>query len=101
MNKQPGVMLYFDLLPSLERFTLEEQGLLFRAILEYGKLGLTPHFHGALAVAWDFIQPRLDRDWARYEEVSEKRSQAAQLRWGQTGGPGRTGAPCGDANACK
>ena len=81
MNKQPGVMLYFDLLPSLERFTLEEQGLLFRAILEYGKLGLTPHFHGALAVAWDFIQPRLDRDRARYEEKVQQCRDAIQRRW--------------------
>ena len=81
MSKQPGVMLYFDLRPSLDRFTPEEQGRLLRAILDYGELRIEPAFTGALGVAWDFIRPRLDRDRERYEETVEKRAAAAQARW--------------------
>ena len=36
MGKQPGVMIYFDIRPCLVRLSLEEQGQLFRAILDYG-----------------------------------------------------------------
>lgn len=86
MGKQPGVMLYFDLRPSLERFTLEEQGLLLRAILDYGELGIAPSFTGALGVAWDFIRPRLDRDRVRYQDLVEKRTAAAQSRWAREKG---------------
>ena len=108
MGKQPGVMFYFDLRPCLERFTLEEQGALFQAILDYGELGLAPGFTGALGVAWDFIRPRLDRDRERYAEISEKRTQAVRSRWERArsgaarpgeDGPGREDA--GDTNECK
>ncbi|HIT31437.1 MAG TPA: hypothetical protein IAC25_01170 [Candidatus Enterenecus stercoripullorum] len=95
MGKQPGVMFYFDLRPCLERFTLEEQGTLFRAILDYGQLGIVPAFTGSLGVAWDFIQPRLDRDRERYEQLVQQRIQAAQNRWS------KEPAQQSDASACE
>lgn len=81
MGKQPGVMLYFEIRPCLERLTMEEQGQLFRAILDYGEEGIEPNFDYMLGIAWDFIKPRLERDRERYEEVSRKRAEAAQARW--------------------
>lgn len=81
MSKQPGVMLYFDIRPSLARLTPAEKGALFEAILDYGQHGLTPQLEGMVGVAWDFIQPKLDRDRARYEEISQKRTAAIQARW--------------------
>ena len=81
MGKQPGVILYFEIRPCLERLTMDEQGQLFRAILDYGEFGIEPDFDYMLGIAWDFIKPRLDRDKERYEEVSRKRSEAAQARW--------------------
>ena len=80
-KKQPGVMLYFDIRPSLRRLGLDEKGRLFEAILEYGEFGTEPDFTGTLGVAWDFIQPRLDRDKERYLDIARKRSAAANSRW--------------------
>jgi hypothetical protein len=81
MKKPPGVMLYFEIRPCLEHLTMDEQGQLFNAILDYGETGTEPNFDYMLGIAWDFIKPRLDRDKERYEEVSRKRSEAAQARW--------------------
>lgn len=81
MAKQPGVMLYFEIRPCLARLTMDEQGQLFRAILDYGECGIEPDFKYMLGIAWDFIKPRLDRDKEHYEEVCEKRRQAILSRW--------------------
>ena len=48
-------MFYFDTRPCLRRLTIEEKGLLFEAVLDYGEHGVLPEFDGALGVAWDFI----------------------------------------------
>ena len=80
-KKQPGSMLYFDIRPCLKRLTLEEKGLLFEAILDYGEFGVLPELDGGVGIAWDFIQQRLDRDKDRYQEVSRRRADAANARW--------------------
>ena len=74
---KPGVMLYFDVRPCLKRLSAEEKGRLFEAILEYGENGEDPGFEGMLGIAWDFIQPSIDRDSDRYAlQVSQKRYAA-------------------------
>ena len=92
-KKQPGTMLYFDIRPCLKRLSTQEKGILFEAILDYGEFGAVPELEGQLGVAWDFIQPRLDRDRERYEHITEKRRSAANARWGN--------ATQTDANASK
>ena len=84
MKQQPGVMLYFDIRPCLARLTMDQQGQLFNAILNYGELGIEPDFDYMLGIAWDFIKPRLERDKERYEDVCEKRRQAVLSRWEQS-----------------
>ena len=81
MGKQPGVMIYFDIRPCLVRLSLEEQGQLFRAILDYGEDGIEPDFDFMLGVAWDFIKPRLDRDKEHYAERIRQCEEAAKKRW--------------------
>ena len=81
MKQQPGVMLYFEIRPCLDRLTMDEQGQLFNAILNYGEEGIEPNFNYMLGIAWDFIKPRLDRDRERYQEICQKRTEAAQARW--------------------
>lgn len=80
-KKQPGCMLYFDLRPSLKRLSIEEKGQLFEAILDFGEYGVIPELDGVLAIAWDFIQPRLEKDRDRYVEICEKRRDAVNTRW--------------------
>lgn len=82
-KKRPGVLLYFDVRPSLRRLSLEEKGQLFEAILDYGELGEPPQFDGMLGIAWDFIQPRLDVDADRYDQRCRQAQEAAQKRWGK------------------
>ena len=80
-KKRPGVMLYFEMRPSLRRLSLEEKGLLLESILDYAEHGQLPQFEGMLGMAWDFIQPRVDRDEERYERIRDVRRRAAQKRW--------------------
>ena len=81
MKKQPGVMLYFEVLPSLSRLSWEEKGRLFQAILEYGAQGTEPQLEGMVGVVWDFVRPRIDTDRSRYEQTCERRKRSALSRW--------------------
>lgn len=77
---KPGVMFYFEIRPCIKRLTLEEKGQLFEAILDYGEYGVIPEVDGAVGVAWDFIQQRLDRDTGRYDEKVEQTKYAVAVR---------------------
>lgn len=67
MANKPGVVVYLDLLPSLEEYTPEEVGMLFLAILRYGEFGELPSFEDrGLRVLWREIQAKIDRDNAKY-----------------------------------
>ena len=81
-KKKPGVMLYFDVRPCLNRLTDAEQAQLFRAILDYGESGIDPGFENRLGLVWDFVKPMIDRDADRYKEIQEKRAMAGS-RGGQ------------------
>ena len=94
-KERPGVMLYFDLRPCLKRLSPEEKGRLFEGILDYAEYGVLPELEGMLGVAWDFIQPRIDRDAERYEEVVENKRKAARKRWDKQEGEMQT-----DADGC-
>lgn len=80
MGSQPGVMLYFDVRPCLNRLNDGEKGRLFEAILDYSEHGIVPDFDDKLGVAWDFLKPRLDRDSERYAEKTLKSAYAAFAR---------------------
>lgn len=80
MMAKPGVMFYFDVRPCIKRLDINEKGRLFEAILDYGEFGIVPELDGALGVAWDFIQPKLDRDTGRYDRQVEQRQYAVYVR---------------------
>lgn len=79
--KRPGVMLWFDIRPSLKRLSNEEKGRLFEAIMDYGETGVLPDFEGMTGIAWDFIRPRIDLDAERYEQAVQQRRDAVNKRW--------------------
>lgn len=83
MEKKPGVMIYFDMAPMLDRLTDKNTGILFRAILEYGATGKEPELPNRLKLFWPLIQMRLDADDQRYHDLSNKRRYAAYSRWTQ------------------
>lgn len=74
---RPGIMLYFDIRQPLKVLPDADKGRLLDAILEYGEHGTVPEFDGMLALAWGFIQPKLDRDEESYENAKVQRRYAA------------------------
>ena len=84
MNK-PGVMIYFTMRPS-RKLPMEDRLRLYDAMLDYGETGVVPELEGPLALLWDYFQPQLELDNARYESIRAKRAKA-----GAAGGPGLPG----------
>jgi len=76
----PGIMIYFDIMPALVQLSLEEQGCLFQSILDYGRDGVIPAFDGGLAIAWAFIQPKIDHDQETYRKKVEDAHYATYCR---------------------
>ena len=78
---RPGIMLYFDIRQPLKVLPDADKGRLLDALLEYGEFGVIPEFDpqsdGLLAMAWGFIQPKLDRDGASYDNAVAQRKYAA------------------------
>ena len=83
MMKKPGIMLYFELMPCLQRLDDAQKGRLLWGMLAYGRDGEEPDFDSdeALAMAWPFVRLRLDQDEERYLKKVEQRHQAAVSRW--------------------
>ena len=81
MNEKPGVMLYFDLLPTLEELSNADKGLLLEAILKYGKRREEIKLSKRTEVIWPLIRMRLDTDEMRYLRTVTRRQYAAYVRW--------------------
>lgn len=77
MNK-PGVMIYFTMRPS-RKLPMEDRLRLYDAMLDYGETGVVPELEGPLALLWDYFQPQLELDNARYESIRVKRAKAGRL----------------------
>lgn len=98
-SSKPGVMLYFDLRPCLQRLTNEQKGVLLTAILDYAEDGEIPEIDDiAVGIAWDFIKPRIDRDAEAYAGKVEKAKAAAGKRWNV---PTHADALSGNAEQCE
>lgn len=80
---RPGIMIYFDMLGPIRVLPDAEKGLLLVAMLEYGQSGKLPQFDGMLALAWEFVKPKIDRDEESYADSVLQRQYAAfcKKRW--------------------
>ena len=74
---RPGIMLYFDILGPIKMLSDEDKGRLLVAMLEYGKDGIVPDLEGPLGIAWSFVQPLIDKDGQRYDDMKLQREYAA------------------------
>ena len=77
---RPGIMLYFDILEPIRVLSDADKGRLLVAMLEYGKYGTVPQFDGMLALAWGFVQPKIDRDSEEYNRSVLRRQYATACR---------------------
>ena len=82
MKEKPGVMLYFDRLPYLNRMDDMQRGRLFLWIMEYAQYGVVPEIEDPmLGMAWDVVKPAIDLDTERYEAKCERNRENIQKRW--------------------
>ena len=87
-KKRPGVMLYFDWIPALERLSPAERGELLMAVLTYAQNGKEPVFNDRLMLyAWACIRPHIDADEERYNQLVQQRRDAVNKRWEGTREP--------------
>ena len=77
---RPGIMVYFDMMGPLKVLPDADKGRLFWAMLEYGKSGTAPEFDGLLALAWEFVKPKIDKDEAEYNLSVQRRQYATVCR---------------------
>lgn len=57
------------------RFSNEEKGIFFDAILDYFSFGFEPNFENYMKTAFDFIKNRIDDNNKKYEEKCSKNKQ--------------------------
>lgn len=70
---RPGMMLYFDILPALDKLPSSAVGELLLGALHYAQDGVEPAFEdSSLAFAWAFLRPAVDRDGAAYDEKQKR-----------------------------
>ena len=79
-NNKPGVMIYFDIRPAIQRLSLEERGIIFTAILDFAELGVVPELDGMAGMCFDLIRPKIERDSERYKLVKSQRRYATYCR---------------------
>ena len=77
---RPGIMIYFDMLGPIRVLPDADKGKLLVAMLEYGQTGKAPAFDGMLALAWEFVRPKIDRDSEEYNRTVLKRQYATFCR---------------------
>ena len=66
---RPGLLLYFDIVPALDKLPLDAVGELLLKALHYAQDGVEPVFDDAsLGFAWAFLRPSIDRDGAAYQD---------------------------------
>ena len=77
---RPGIMLYFDILGPIRLLPDSDKGRLLVAMLEYGQSGIVPQFDGVLALAWEFVKPKIDKDEEEYNLSVLRRQYATTCR---------------------
>lgn len=80
-NGKPGVMLYFELMESLQHLSDKNAGQLFKAIMHYAREGSLPDLGPNLLPLWGLIRNKIDFDDASYLEKTRKMQYGAYVRW--------------------
>ena len=93
MKKPKFIHLFIDLYDELEMIGDAQTGRLVKALLRYADSGAQPDFSDdiALRMLFSVMKKQIDRDFKKYTELCEKRSEAGK----------RGGAPRGNTNALK
>ena len=79
-KQKPGVMLYFDIRPAIQRLNMVQRGELLTAILDYAEFGIVSELGDMTGICFDLMRPKIDHDDERYEEVGLKKRYATYCR---------------------
>lgn len=93
MKRPKFITLFIDTADELSVLSDAQTGRLLKALLRYADNGEKPDFSDdtALCVAFLTLKKQIDRDFHKYEETCERRSEAGR----------KGGAPKGNRNAAK
>ena len=73
------LFLYYDWITAFEALSPAELGRLTMCALKYSAYGEESELTGNERFTWPLIKSQIDRDNARYEEISKKRREAGAL----------------------
>ena len=77
-----GFIFHFENIEDIEDMSLEEQGLMFRAMIEFAQTGKEPEFEDrVMRAAWKPIRRRMSKDKERYDSICERNSKNIKSRW--------------------
>ena len=76
---------FFGYLDSLRLLDDAQVGRVFRAALRYAKDGTMPDLDAVEMMAFAFIRGDIDRARSKYDDICEKRREAINKRWQNTG----------------
>jgi len=79
--KRINVMLYTEVLDSLESLSNEEIGRMFRLIIKWNKGEVVEPTDSLEKFVWATLLPKLEKDKETYLQTSEKRRDAVNKRW--------------------
>ena len=80
MKKPKGFFTYFHHSSVVEKLSDEQAGRLYKSLLKYGDTGELSDFADdqTLDIVYDVLKAEIDVNFERYNEISRKRSEAAQ-----------------------
>lgn len=92
-------ILYTDYWQHIELLTLEERGSLLTAIFDYVSSDSLPDLTGSPAMAFSFIRAQLERDYDKWNDITEKRAIAGAIGGVKSGEARRKQKQANEANA--
>jgi hypothetical protein len=82
-NKRIAIMIYPEILDSLESLSNDEIGQMFRLIIKWNKGEEVIPQNSLEKFVWATIYPKLEENKIAYNEICEKRRDAVNKRWGK------------------
>ena len=86
MAKRKGFMMYNELAEAIVKMPAEQVKQLLLDMWSYAETGRAPDYSAdyALDMIWGLCRARLDADAERYDQIVQRRKEAAGKRWEQS-----------------
>jgi hypothetical protein len=81
--KRIGIMIYPEVLDALENLSTLEKGSVLEMIIKWNKGEEVVPSTSLEKFVWSTIHPKLEDNKIKYQEISNKRTEAVNKRWGK------------------